>query len=60
MEYFKPTKPEKEVISIRIPTDLLKDVYKKSAEADISRNEFINQCINFAIDNMQNCLFYRV
>lgn len=54
MEHFKPVKPEKEVISIRIPTDLLKEVDEKSAQSDISRNEFINQCISFALDNMKN------
>lgn len=53
MKYFVPQKVDKEVISIRIPSDLLKTVDKKSAEADISRNEFINQCILFAIDHLQ-------
>lgn len=53
MKYFVPQKVDKEVISIRLPSDLLKTVDKKSAEADISRNEFINQCILFAIDHLQ-------
>lgn len=52
MERFLPKKQEKEVISIRISTDLLATVDKKSASFDISRNEFINQCILFALKHM--------
>lgn len=52
MEHFLPKKQEKEVISIRISTDLLATVDQKSASFDISRNEFINQCILFALDHM--------
>ncbi len=54
MEHFSPKKPEKEVISIRIDTELLSEVDAKSAKADISRNEFINQCIKFAMNNMKD------
>ena len=52
MEHFLPKKQEKEVISFRISTDLLATVDQKSASFDISRNEFINQCILFALDHM--------
>lgn len=52
MEHFLPKKQEKEVISIRISTDLLATMDQKSASFDISRNEFINQCILFALDHM--------
>ena len=52
MEHFLPKKQEQEVISIRISTDLLATVDQKSASFDISRNEFINQCILFALDHM--------
>jgi metal-responsive CopG/Arc/MetJ family transcriptional regulator len=52
MEHFLPKKQEKEVISICISTDLLATVDQKSASFDISRNEFINQCILFALDHM--------
>lgn len=52
MEVFAPKKPDKEVISIRIPSELLHLVDQKSAQADISRNEFINQCIQFAIRHL--------
>ena len=54
MEVFMPKKPDKEVISIRIPSDLLNDVDKYAAESDISRNEFINQCIIFALNHLPN------
>ena len=54
MEVFMPRKPDKEVISIRIPSDLLESVDRNAANADISRNEFINQCIHFALDHLQD------
>ena len=51
MAEFNPAKIEKAVISIRIPTNTLEAVDRLSANIDISRNEFIVQCINFAIEN---------
>ena len=47
-----PKKPEKEVISMRISSELLATIDEKAAKIDISRNEFINQCIRFALENM--------
>lgn len=52
LEKFIPKKPEKEVISMRISTDVLAQLDTKAAEFDISRNELINQCIAFALANM--------
>lgn len=52
MREFKPKKQEKDVISIRIDTELLEKVDKLSNDVDISRNEFIVQCIEYAIDNI--------
>ena len=52
MEKFLPKKPEKEVISMRISSDLLALVDHKAADAEISRNEFINQCILYALGHM--------
>ena len=49
---FIPRKPEKEVISMRISTEILAEIDEKAAKIDISRNEFINQCIRFALANM--------
>lgn len=54
MEKFLPKKSEKEVISMRISTDVLKEIDRKAAEIDISRNEFINQCIAFALSHMDD------
>ena len=51
---FIAKKPEKEVISMRIPTDMLKIVDDKAAQIGISRNELINQMIQYALDNMDD------
>ena len=42
MQEFIPTKTEKDVISIRLDTELLKTVDTAAERAQISRNEFIN------------------
>lgn len=52
MTKFIPKKPEKEVISMRISVDTLAEIDKKSAQIGISRNELINQCIIYALSNM--------
>ncbi len=52
MEKFSPVKPEKEAISLRISTVTLRQIDSRAAAFDISRNEFINQCIAFALSNM--------
>ena len=52
MEKFSPKKSDKEVTTIRIPKDILDIIDMKSAQYEISRNEFINQCILYALDNM--------
>ena len=52
MNDFKPTKQEKTVISIRLDIDMLKTIDEASAETDISRNEFIIQCIDYALKNL--------
>ena len=54
MAKFVARKPEKEVISMRISTDLLHILDEKAKEADISRNELINQMIMFALANMED------
>ena len=51
---FIAKKPEKEVISMRISTDMLKIVDDKATEIGISRNELINQMILFALANMED------
>ncbi len=54
LEKFVARKPEKEVISMRISIDTLRLLDKKADLAGISRNELINQMIQFALDNMEN------
>lgn len=44
---------EKEVISMRISTEVLEELDDKAAKIGISRNELINQCIKFALTNME-------
>ncbi len=53
MNNFKPVKQDKVVISIRIDADLLKMVDKSSIKYDLSRNEFIVQCIDYALKNLE-------
>ncbi|MBP3941538.1 MAG: ribbon-helix-helix protein, CopG family [Christensenellaceae bacterium] len=53
MSVFSPQKPDKEVISIRLPAELLRTIDENAARVDISRNEFINQCIVFAIEHIE-------
>lgn len=54
MEKFRAKKPEKEIISVRLPLEVLNDIDKKSSLVGISRNELINQMIVYALDNMED------
>ena len=54
MVNFIPKRSEKDVISMRISTATLKQINSKAAENGISRNELINQCILFALANMED------
>ncbi|MDO5437850.1 MAG: ribbon-helix-helix domain-containing protein [bacterium] len=54
MTEFKPKKTEKVIISIRIDYDILKKIDKISSDTEISRNELISQCIDYALKNMDN------
>lgn len=49
---FIPRKQEKEVISIRLDCELIKTVDHAASKVDISRNEFINQCIVYALEHL--------
>ena len=53
MGKFVIKKPEKELISLRISADLLKEVDLKAIQANVSRNELINQMIVYALSNME-------
>ena len=54
MNDFKPVKNEKTVISIRIDTDKLKIIDGLANGTDISRNEMIIQCIDYALKNFSH------
>lgn len=53
MEKFVARKPEKEVISMRIPVDVLQILDTKASKAGISRNELINQMVLYALAHME-------
>lgn len=53
MPKFVARKPEKEVISMRISSDTLKEIDSMAAAVGISRNELINQMIQYALSNME-------
>ncbi len=53
MGQFVPKKQDKEVISIRISSETVRTVDAQATKFDISRNEFINQCILFALEHME-------
>lgn len=53
MDKFIPQKQDKEVISIRLPSSLLQTVDENAAASNLSRNEFINQCIIFAMEHIK-------
>ncbi len=54
MARFVIRKQEKEVISMRIPSDVLNQLDRMAVESDISRNELINQMILFALEHMDD------
>ncbi len=52
MPKFIARKPEKEVISLRVDSEMLRNIDSKAAAIGISRNELINQMILYAMSNM--------
>ncbi len=53
MKEFKPLKQEKTIISLRMDIELLKKVDDISVKTDISRNELLVQCIEYALKNFK-------
>lgn len=53
MVKFIPTKSEKIVISIRLENEKIDKIDKIANEIDISRNELINQCLDYALENLE-------
>lgn len=52
MVQFNPQKEEKEVISLGISTNMIKELDEKANLFEMSRNELIIQSIRFALDNI--------
>ena len=46
-------KNEKIVISIRIENEKINRIDEIASKIDISRNELINQCLDFALENLE-------
>ena len=53
MAKFIPTKSEKVVISIRLENEKINKIDELASKIDISRNELINQCLDYALNNLQ-------
>lgn len=53
MKKFIPTKSEKIVISIRIENEKIDKIDEIANKIDISRNELINQCLDYALNNLE-------
>lgn len=57
MDAFKPSKKainnDKIVISIRMDINKINEIDKIASKVDISRNELIKQCINYALANIE-------
>ncbi len=53
MSKFQPSKTEKIVISIRIEDYKIQQIDKIASKIDISRNELINQCLDYALNNLE-------
>lgn len=52
MDKFLPEKVEKVVITIRISEKIVDEIDDKANAADLSRNECIKQCIEYALSKM--------
>lgn len=51
---FVPKNGEKEVISFRLPKETLSKIDKLATKNSLSRNEFMLQCLDFALDNIDD------
>ena len=52
MKNFIPKPYRKEPITIRIDVDKLERIEELAREYEVTRSEFINRCIDFALENM--------
>lgn len=51
--YKKPLLNDKIVISMRLEESRLNEIDNIANKIDVSRNELINQCIEFALNNLE-------
>ena len=54
MADFIPKQYRKDPITIRLTPEKLESVDRAAADFHMSRSEFINQCIDFALEHMKN------
>lgn len=50
---FQPLKSEKVVISIRLEDYKVQEIDKIASKIDINHNELINQCLDYALNNLE-------
>lgn len=49
----KKFKGESSVVSVRVPTELLKKIDAVAEKTGRTRNELIQMCLEFAVDNLE-------
>ena len=54
MGKFNPKKIEKLIISLRMPQDNVDLIDRLATERNISRNEFLMKCIDYALENLED------
>ncbi|MBE6918653.1 MAG: ribbon-helix-helix protein, CopG family [Ruminococcaceae bacterium] len=52
MPAFIPKQYKKEPITIRVSIEKLAEIDQRAAQYDMSRSEFINQCIDYAMEHI--------
>jgi len=52
MVEFNPKKIEKQIISLRLEENKLQQIDRISTQRNLSRNEFLVQCIDFALNHI--------
>jgi predicted HicB family RNase H-like nuclease len=53
MILFKVTKPEYTNKTFRMPNDLISKLEKLAQEKQVSLNQLVIQCCNYALDNLE-------
>lgn len=53
MKNFVPAPYKSEPVTIRIPVEKLQKIDDLAQKSKLSRSAFINQCIDYALENLQ-------